>query len=207
MDDSMLAQHPGRFRVSKGSSDVNFDLSHTHTRRLTANAPQKNGGCLEDDPASYMGPGNFSGANSLLNFGRVPNRPIKIGRLDPILLAKAVVFERFERLKPDRMGQDDQTFDEDVFVSIGWPNHHLVCLFACLPVCLFACLFVCSFVCLSVCLFVCLLVCWFVGLFVSLFVYLFVCLFIRLFFCLFDWAFSLRSFKQLAAWPLVAPVD
>ena len=146
---------------------------------------KKNGGCLEDDPASYMGPGNFSGANSLLNFGRVPNRPIKIGRLDPILLAKAVVFERFERLKPDRMGQDDQTFDEDVFVSIGWPNHHLVCLFACLP-CLLVCsvcLFVCSFVCLSVCsfcLFVC-FVCWFVGLFVFLFVYLFVCLFVCLF--------------------------
>ena len=35
-------------------------------------SPLKNGGTarLEDDPASFWGPcGNFSGANSLLNFG------------------------------------------------------------------------------------------------------------------------------------------
>ena len=107
-----------------------------------------------------------------------------------------MVFERFERLKPDRMGQDDQTFDEDVFVSIGWPNHHLVCLFACLLVCLFVCSFVRLFVCSFVCLFACLLVCWFVRLFVCLFV-CFVCLFVC-FFCLTEHFPSDLS----SSWPL-----
>ena len=42
------------------------DLQALHHRSLTANASEK--WCLEDDPY-LLGFGNFSGVNSLLNFG------------------------------------------------------------------------------------------------------------------------------------------
>ena len=54
---------------STSSSNPNYQILHAWS--LTANLPLKKW-WLEDDGLSYWGFGNFSGANSLLNFGGVP---------------------------------------------------------------------------------------------------------------------------------------